>query len=208
MLAYKNGHIYSRCPKVNLLLYISKYISCNKSKEMEINDDMPSFDLLGTDDAVHSTGNYTDRQAIVIIFTCNHCPYARAYIDRIAAIVDTYENKGIGFYAISSNDVTKYPEDSFDKMKVMAGHLHLNGKYLYDESQTVAQQFGAVRTPEVFVFNKARKLVYHGAIDNNWENPNGVDSPFLTNALDFILSGVAVEIRETPTVGCSIKWKA
>lgn len=170
-------------------------------------DTLPQFELPGTDDQLHSTADYDDKTAVVIIFTCNHCPYARAYISRINNIVATYAPKRVGFYAISANDVVKYPEDSFDNMKPMASLLNLEGKYLYDESQEIAKMFGAQRTPEVYVFNQAKELVYQGALDDNYQNEEEVSQHYLIDALDATLEDKAPPISHADAVGCSIKWK-
>jgi thiol-disulfide isomerase/thioredoxin len=146
---------------------------------------------------------------VVIIFTCNHCPYARAYIERIARLVTEYEKRNVGFFAISANDVSKYPEDSFENMIPMGKQLNLDGKYLYDESQQVAKAFSAERTPEVYVFNRHNRLVYHGLIDDNanYKMPQEVRHTYLKDALDAVLAGKEVIEKDTKAIGCTIKWK-
>lgn len=167
---------------------------------------MIDFELKGTDDQMHGTKATDEGKGLVIIFTCNHCPYARAYVSRIREISEKYTTEGIHFFAINSNDASRYPDDSFENMKPMAEHLGLKGKYLYDETQEVASQYTAQRTPEVFVFNSEHKLVYHGAIDDNWEYPEAVTQNYLIDVLENILNGTAPETSETQAVGCSIKW--
>lgn len=176
---------------------------------MQLNDTLPDFTLPGTDNKTHSADDYRGKNATVILFTCNHCPYARAYIGRISALVAEYEKKNVGFFAINPNDAVKYPEDSFENMMPMGKLLHLDGKYLFDESQAVAKTFAAERTPEVYVFNKQRKLVYHGLIDDNanYKLPQEITKRYLRDALDAALSGGEVLEKETKAVGCTIKWK-
>ncbi len=174
---------------------------------MQLNTLLPGFTLKGTDNKMHSPNDYTGNDAVVILFTCNHCPYARAYIGRISKLVADYEKKNIGFYAINANDVSKYPEDSFEKMIPMGKLLNLDGKYLYDETQEVAKTFGAQRTPEAFIFNRQKQLVYHGAIDDNYENANAVRQLYVKDAIETILGGNEVAVKETKVVGCTIKWK-
>jgi len=174
---------------------------------MQLNDLLPDFTLKGTDNQLHSTSDYAGKDAVVIIFTCNHCPYARAYVERISKLVADFEKRNVGFFAISANDVINYPEDSFEKMIPMGKLLNLDGKYLYDESQDVAKAFGAQRTPEVFIFDRQRRLVYHGAIDDNYENPQAVKQAYVVNALESVLSGKEVPLKETKPIGCTIKWK-
>lgn len=187
--------------------FIHNYNNTERHYSMQIADNLIHFELHGTDGEAHSSHQYDDKKALVIIFTCNHCPYARAYVSRIARLVDNYESRGVGFFAISSNDVVQYPADSLENMHEVGKLMHLNGHYLYDESQEVARAYGAQRTPEVFVFDVNRKLAYHGAIDNNWEHADKVTETYVANALDLLLQGKEPTIKETPAVGCTIKWK-
>ena len=165
------------------------------------------FDLPGVDDKNHALSDYADKEAIVVIFSCNHCPYVRAWEDRMIQIQADYADKGVQLIAINANDATKYPEDSFPKMKERAQEKGFDFPYLYDETQEVARAYGAERTPEVFVFDKNGVLCYHGAIDDNYEDPNAVTKHYLRDALDAVLAGREPPIKETPPVGCTIKWK-
>ena len=174
---------------------------------MKLGEKLPAFKLLGTDDQQHNTQAYDDKEVVVIIFTCNHCPYARAYVGRINELVEHYEKRHVGFYAISSNDAKRYPEDAFLNMVPMAKELNLEGKYLYDETQEVAMQFDAKRTPEVFVFDKERKLVYQGAIDDNYQSENLVKESYLTETLNSLLNNQPLKHKQTDPIGCTIKWK-
>ncbi len=174
---------------------------------MTLNSMLPHFELLGTDGEFHSTDDYDSKDIIVLIFTCNHCPHARGYIDRIHEMVEEYEKLNVGFYAINSNDANRFPEDSFQNMIPMASLLNLEGKYLIDETQEIAREFSASRTPEVFVFNKEKMLVYHGAIDDNTKEPDKVTKRYLIDALDALLENKPIEIQETASIGCTIKWK-
>lgn len=176
---------------------------------MQLNDLLPDFTLIGTDNKMHGTKDYSGKDAVVVIFTCNHCPYARAYMERINKLVADYERRNVGFFAINVNDAIKYPEDSFENMVPMGKLLNLDGKYLYDESQQIAKTFAAERTPEVFVFNKQRRLVYHGLIDDNanYKMPQEVRQTYLKDALNAVLSGKEILEKETKAIGCTIKWK-
>ncbi len=166
-----------------------------------------SFSLPGVDDKTHALADYADKEAVVVIFSCNHCPYVRAWEDRMIQIQADYADKGVQLIAINSNDPRKYPEDSFPRMKERAREKGFNFPYLYDETQEVARSYGAERTPEVFLFDKNRVLRYHGAIDDNYENPDAVKNHYLRDALDAVLAGQDPPIAETPPVGCTIKWK-
>ncbi|HHH40656.1 MAG TPA: thioredoxin family protein [Chloroflexi bacterium] len=165
------------------------------------------FTLPGVDDKEHSLSDYADKEAVVVIFSCNHCPYVQAWEDRMIQIQADYADKGVQLIAISANDAKKYPADSFPKMKERAREKGFNFPYLYDETQEVARAYGAERTPEVFLFDKAGVLRYHGAIDDNYEDPNAVRHHYLRDALDAVLAGQDPPVQETPPVGCTIKWK-
>jgi len=166
-----------------------------------------AFALSGVDDEQHALADYADKEAVAVIFSCNHCPYVRAWEDRMTQIQADYADKGVQLIAINSNDAHKYPADSFPKMKERAIEKGFNFPYLYDETQEVARAYGAERTPEVFLFDKGGLLHYHGAIDDNYDNPNAVRSHYLRDALDALLAGQAPPTGQTPPVGCTIKWK-
>lgn len=170
-------------------------------------DKVIPFALPGVDDKQHALADYADKEAVAVVFSCNHCPYVRAWEDRMVQIQADYAGKGVQLIAINSNDAQKYPDDSFPQMKVRARQKGFNFPYLYDESQTIARAYGAERTPEVFLFDKSGVLRYHGAIDDNYDNPKAVQSHYLRDALDALLAGQAPLTDETPPVGCTIKWK-
>jgi peroxiredoxin len=165
------------------------------------------FTLPGVDDKQHALADYADKEAVAVIFSCNHCPYVRAWEDRMVQIQADYADKGVQFIAINANDARKYPDDSFPKMKERAREKGFNFPYLYDETQETARAYGAERTPEVFLFDKGGTLRYHGAIDDNYDDPRAVQSHYLRQALDAVLAGQAPPRGETPPVGCTVKWK-
>lgn len=174
---------------------------------MNIGDSLIPFSLPGVDGKTHSTDDYTSKAVLVVMFSCNHCPYVKAWEDRMVQIQADYAEQGVQFLAINANDTVKYPADSFEAMKVRAAEKGFNFPYLFDESQQIAAAYGAQRTPEVFVFDADRTLRYHGAIDDNYEDPAAVQRPYLRQALDAILAGKTPAVSETPPVGCTIKWK-
>jgi len=147
------------------------------------------------------------KQATVIIFSCNHCPYVQAWEDRIVQLGKTYEPRGVAFALINANDPTKYPEDSYPEMIKRAKSKGYPFPYLHDEDQSVAKGYGATRTPEVFLFNAQGKLRYHGRVDDNYEDPKKVREQDLKDALESVLRGQAPTVSETPVVGCSVKWR-
>lgn len=170
-------------------------------------DQSISFTLPGVDDQQYALADYADKKAVAVIFSCNHCPYVRAWEDRMVRIQADYAGKGVQLIAINSNDARKYPDDSFPRMKERAQEKGFNFPYLYDETQEIAHAYGAERTPEVFLFDQGGVLRYHGAIDDNYDNPSAVQSHFLREALDAVLAGQAPSTARTQPVGCTIKWK-
>lgn len=167
----------------------------------------PDFALKGTDGKTYKLSDYKNKKAVAVIFSCNHCPYVKAYEDRMIALAKEYQPKSVQFLVISSNDPGKYPEDSFDNMAKRAKEKGYLFPYLYDETQQIAKAYGAQRTPEVFLFDAAMRLRYHGAIDDQYEDPSKVTKRYLKDALDAVLAGREPAIQETPPVGCTIKWK-
>ncbi|MFQ6133640.1 MAG: thioredoxin family protein [Armatimonadota bacterium] len=167
----------------------------------------PDFRLKGIDGSEYSLASFAGKQACAVIFSCNHCPYVKAWEDRMVQIQADYADKGVALIAINSNDATKYPEDSFDNMIQRAQEKNFNFPYVADESQEVARAYGAERTPEVFLLDAEGTVRYHGAIDDNYENPDAVQSQYLRDALDAVLAGQQPATAETPSVGCTIKWK-
>jgi peroxiredoxin len=175
--------------------------------KLKIGSPAPHFSLKATDGALYSLGSFADKKGLVIIFSCNHCPYVQAYENRLIRIGDDYA-AGIGLVAINSNDDKNYPEDSFDRMIERAATRNFNFPYLRDDTQEIARLFGATHTPEIFLFDFGRKLVFHGKIDDNWQEPRNVKNSYLRNAIDELLAGKEISVPETFTIGCTIKWKS
>ncbi|MDQ7817442.1 MAG: thioredoxin family protein [Melioribacteraceae bacterium] len=166
----------------------------------------PNFNLPATDGKLYSLDSFKNKRFLIVIFSCNHCPYVQAYEDRIIEIQKDF-NEFLNVVAISSNETVNYPEDSFEKMKERAELKKFNFPYLWDESQDIATAFGATHTPEIFLFDNDRKLAFHGKIDDNWQDPKSVKSKYLRNALEELIAGKKVSVPETFTIGCTIKWK-
>lgn len=175
--------------------------------KLKIDSIIPSFKLPAVDGNEYSVLSFSDKKILIIVFSCNHCPYVQAYEDRLMDIQTKYSSKSLQLLAISSNNAVKYPEDSFEQMKERSIMRIFNFPYLYDESQDVAKEFGATHTPEVFVFDVNRKLKYHGKIDDNWQEPEKVVNKYLEEAIDEILDSKEVSVPETFSIGCTIKWK-
>lgn len=167
----------------------------------------PDFSLKGTDGKTYALSSFKDAKALVVIFSCNHCPYVQAYEGRMIQIQGDYAAAGVRLAAINSNDDADYPEDSFDNMVRRARKEGFNFPYLRDDSQAVAKAYGATHTPHLFVFGPDRRLAYTGKIDDNWRDPSAVKRHHLREALDAILAGKAPPVTETHAVGCTIKWR-
>ena len=165
------------------------------------------FALKGTDGRVHRADDAAKAKVFGVIFHCNHCPYAQAWESRLIQVQRDYAGRGVQLVLINANDPVKYPGDSFDQMQRRAQDKQYPFPYLVDETQEVAKQYGATRTPEIFLFDEKRVLRYHGAPDDNYEDVNAVRQPYLRDALDALLAGTAPRIRETKPVGCTIKWR-
>ncbi len=173
---------------------------------LKIGSSAPYFKLLAVDGNTYSLDSFKDKEALIVIFSCNHCPYVRAYEDRIIQIQNDYRDR-LQIVAINSNDTTNYPEDSFEEMIKRSKEKNFNFPYLRDETQEVAKAYGATHTPEIFLFDKERKLVFHGKIDDNWQEPSKVKTPYLRNAIEELLANKPISVPETFTIGCTIKWK-
>jgi peroxiredoxin len=166
----------------------------------------PSFTLPGVDGSDHRLDDYDDAEVLVLIQSCNHCPYVQAWEGRMIELQREFGDRGFALVAISSNDADAYPEDSFDAMKARAAEQGFNFDYLYDEDQSVLNAYGAERTPEVFLFDGERRLVYHGAIDDSREQDE-VTQRYLRDAIEAVLAGEEPPVGDTPAVGCSVKRK-
>jgi peroxiredoxin len=166
----------------------------------------PAFALPGVDGHTHTLDDYADAKALALVQSCNHCPYVQAWEGRMSELQREYGDRGFKLVAISSNDADNYPEDGFDEMKRRAHARDFTFDYLYDEAQEIPRTLGASRTPEVFLFDESRRLVYHGAIDDN-RDERAVTRRYLRDAIEAVLEGTAPDVKETPPVGCTVKWK-
>ena len=169
----------------------------------------PDFKLLDTQGKTVALADFKGKAALLVIFMCNHCPYVKHLRSGLAQLARDYQPRGVGIVGVNSNDVANYPEDSPAKMKEeikAAGYLF---PYLYDESQTVARAYRAACTPDLYLFDRDRKLVYRGQFDDSRPG-NGVPvtGKDLRAALDAVLAGRPISADQKPSVGCNIKWKS
>ncbi len=173
---------------------------------LKIGSKLPDFNLPGTDGKNYSASIFKESKVLVIMFTCNHCPYVRAYEGRLVKLQDYFKNKGVNFVAINANDEENYPEDSFENMVKRAKEKGYNFPYLRDKTQGVAKTFGASFTPEIFVFDEKRIMQYHGRIDDNWQEPDKVTKHNLHEAIESILANKPIDRANTQAIGCTVKW--
>ncbi len=177
--------------------------------DIEFDIPAPDFKLPGTDGRVYSFDDVAGEKGTVIVFICNHCPYVIAVIDRLVADARLLMKEGIGFAAICSNDARSYPDDSFANMKEFAAAHHLPFPYLHDESQAIARAYDAVCTPDFFGYGADRKLKYRGRLDEGRRDPPPPNAPReLVEAMRAVAATNQVVADQTPSMGCSIKWKA
>ena len=176
----------------------------------KVGDEATDFKLKNIDGKMVSLSDYKDAKGFIVIFTCNHCPYAIAYEDRIIALDKKYKSLGYPVIAINPNDPEVQPQDSFELMKERAKSKGFTYPYLIDEGQKIYPQYGAQKTPHVYILKKEGKkniVKYIGAIDNNYKNANDADQKYAENALDALLKGVEPEVKSTVAIGCTIKKK-
>ena len=200
---------------VLLLAAVPVIVSAEEPKTLAIGAAAPDFSLPGVDDKTYTLADFADADVLAIIFTCNHCPTAQAYEERIKKLAADYRDRGVAVVAVSPNDAAAvrldelgYSDlgDSLDDMKIRARDHEFNFPYLYDgETQATSHVYGPVATPHVFIFDRDRKLQFCGRIDDH-ENPAKTKTHDTRNALDALLAGKAVPVATTRTFGCSVKW--
>lgn len=175
--------------------------------KLKLGEKAPYFSLRGTDNRIYSIADFASAPALVVIFTCNHCPYAQAYETRLIDLAREFQPRGARFVAVCANDSNSFPEDDFDHMVEKSRSLDLPFPYLQDEFQVMARAYDAACTPELFLFDDKQELRYHGRVDDNHRDPTLVTRQDLREALTAVLKGQAPEVALTPALGCSIKWK-
>jgi peroxiredoxin len=179
------------------------------SDGLPVGSPAPPFSLPATDGGTYALEDFADAPVLVVVFTCNHCPYAVAYEDRLIALQSDYADRGVRLVAINSNDAARVGADSFDAMVERAADKGFNFPYLHDETQEVARAYDAACTPEPFVFGPDRTLVYNGRIDDSWQDASRAQQRDLRTVIDRVLAGESA--HGLPDVhkarGCSIKWR-
>ncbi|HEX3904577.1 MAG TPA: thioredoxin family protein [Polyangia bacterium] len=171
----------------------------------------PDFRLPGVDGKSYARDDFAASPVLCVMFICNHCPYVKAVEDRIIRLARAFEPRGVRLCGICANDAESYPDDAFDKLKERWQAKEYGFPYLYDEAQDVARAFGAVCTPDIFVYARgndgSRRLAYRGRIDDSWKDESKVTRHELADALEALVSGQAPLQQQRPSMGCSIKWR-
>lgn len=173
-----------------------------------VGDTVADFSLKNVDNSMVSLSNYEDAKGFLIVFTCNTCPFAVAYEDRVIALDAKYKALGVPVIAINPNNPDVNPADNFDAMKVRAKNKGFTFPYLLDQGQQVYPQFGATRTPHIFLLEKTNSgnvVRYIGAIDDNYQDASQVEEKFVENAVNAMLQGNEIEVKTTKAIGCTIK---
>lgn len=192
-------------------------MALTESTMIALGSDAPDFLLPSTEGGNVSLDDFQEARALVVLFICNHCPYVIHIAPALTAVAKEYMAKDVAFVAINSNDINAYPADSFDLMKVEKAKRGYPFRYLMDESQEVAKAYNAACTPDLYVFDGSRKLVYRGQFDDtrphrissgNYDSSNNpATGSDLRRTLDLVLAGEPVPQQQYPSMGCNIKWK-
>lgn len=182
------------------------------SEMVPLGSKAPWFELSGTADGHTTTtanlDSFKGAQALLVVFMCNHCPYVQAINGRLSQLASKYKPLGLAVVGINSNDAIRYPDDSIEHMMHQHREHKFNFPYLVDETQEVAKSYGAVCTPDFFLFDDKQQLVYRGRLDDNWKEPSLVKVRDLATAVEAVLAHKKPNVDQHPSLGCSIKWRA
>jgi peroxiredoxin len=194
-----------------LLLFVAVFFTVGFTSDVpmpyKIGDKATDFKLKSVDGKMYGMADYKGAKGFIVVFTCNHCPFAKKYEDRINALAKKYKPQGYILLAINPNDPALEPDDSFELMKVRAKEKGFAFPYLFDEGQKIYPQYGATKTPHVFLLDKNRIVKYIGAIDDNVDSANDVKEKYLENAIAALENGKTPSPETTKAIGCSIKAK-
>ena len=195
--------------KIVLTVSLALFLIPGLFGQYEIGDKVDGFKLESTDGEYISLSEYEDEEGVILVFTCNTCPFAQKYEQRIIDLDKTYAKKGYPVLAINPNCVKKKPGDSMEAMDERSKEKGYSFAYLKDNDQKVAKEFGAERTPEIYLLENRNDdfyLVYTGTIDNNVDDPSKADEHYVKNAIEDLMEDKNVALAETKAVGCTIKW--
>lgn len=200
-------------PNRIILLYLMLWLgltAASDQKGYKTGDIAADFTLKNVTGKMVSSADYASGKGLIVVFTCNHCPFAKKYQQRLNQLNEMYSKKGYPLIAISSTDAIAIAGDSYENMQQRAREEHYNFPYLYDETQAVARAFGAAKTPHAYLLQRQAGhwiLRYNGAIDDNGAEPEKVKARYLADAINALLQNKPVPLAETLSIGCAIKWK-
>lgn len=192
-----------------LILLLNSFVSVN-GQGLKVGDKAPDFTLKNVDGNDVNLQKFMGSKGAIVVFTCNHCPFSKAYEERIMMLDKNFKGLGFPVIAINPNDASLSPEDSYEKMQERSSEKGYSFPYLYDEKQEVAKAYGASRTPHVFLLSVENGEVivkYIGAIDDNADDAENVKSRYLEDAINQLISDGKIAVTETKAIGCTIKWK-
>jgi peroxiredoxin len=188
---------------------LEEIMALTPSTMLALGTQAPSFNLPDTEGKVQSLNAFPEAKGYLVMFICNHCPYVIHLKKHLAELTDTYLKKGIAVFGINSNDFIQYPEDSPQKMKLEKKQFHYSFPYLIDDTQEVAKAYQAACTPDFFLFDKNKKLIYRGQYDSSRPgNKVPVTGEDLKAAMEALLANSPISPDQIPSVGCNIKWKS
>ena len=179
----------------------------SSSTKFPLGSALPAFRLKNVDGSMLDSSTLKFDKAVLVLFSCNHCPYVKGSEAMLLELARKYSSEGLSTLTINSNDPQQYPEDSFENMQKKSKEMKLPYPYLFDESQDVARAFDAACTPEAYLFNAQRKLVYHGALNDSHKDPSQAKKMHLATAVEQLLSGKDPQPSFVHPIGCSIKWR-
>jgi len=177
------------------------------SEKKELGTQAPDFKLMSVEGKKYSLSSFAQADVLAVFFICSHCPYVLAIEDRLIELARIYRDKSVQLLGVCANDPTDYPDDRPENLKKRWQAKGYGFPYLVDESQAMARAYGAVCTPDLFVYDKNRLLAYHGRLDDSWQDPTKVKTRDLQDAIDCLLEGKKPSEKQYASMGCSIKWK-
>jgi len=178
-----------------------------ESLNIPLGTKMPAFLLKDPEGKEYNSKNLLGEKGLLVVFTCNHCPYAQAVWERVVRIADKAKSLGINTVSINPNIHPDFPEDSPEEMRKLINTLKIKFPYLVDDTQKIAKEFKAQCTPDIYLLDNEGKLVYHGRIDDNWQDEHAVTSHELLAAVNALANALPIDQDQKPSMGCSIKWK-
>jgi peroxiredoxin len=182
-------------------------VSLRESINIDIGVKMPQFELRDYSGKLYSSKDLFGEKGLLVVFTCNHCPYAKAIWPRLINLSFEIRGWGVNTVAVNPNINENYPEDSKENMAIMIKDLKIDFPYLVDESQLIAKSFKAQCTPDIYLMDSDNNLFYHGRFDDNWKEPDQVEREELKEAIWSMKRGVKFNSKQNPSIGCSIKWR-